>query len=609
MSLSTRKNFFDRKSLILAVAFGVLVFSFSYLCFFFLTPSAQISELTDMKYTYSSREVVNASSVSDWTTIEKIEDVRENADSRYLIIKAVLPSVPEGQLYLRSFNGTARISLEGEVLFDNLQENKLSGSSYIRVPLPENFAGKPIEIVLYSPFSNSFHLGVVPSDFSLFTSTTLPYAGMILCTILFVIAIISLVLCFLTGRHTTQMPACFLLAASVLSFSVILLEYSDLFGDLPFLFCLKICLLHIVSMLCLLETAVRYQLWDSTVEGLLAVNILYALCVAFLNGNVFFVSLLKAGIILQVINAVCILVKFSRQRKPVTATYIAATLVFWIADIVFWYALTAQNLTFQLIALALSTGIYGLITGIRIYPRSEKEKPEIISKNRMQVSETVSETENEEKTADHTIEERSYIVDENMLMAKLKPLVFKKVFGQDRHSLNVAEYTFALCGSMGMSEQAARNIADAAALHDIGKLCVSERILAKLEELSEEEFNEIRRHNIYGYQLLNSEADPFFKMAALVAKEHHEHIDGTGYIGLKGDEISIPARIVAVADVFDALVSLREYKKPWEFDKAADYILEHRQDYFDKDVVDAFFSAKTRIYDIYQSHIEMAGGA
>ena len=189
MSLSTRKNFFDRKSLILAVAFGVLVFSFSYLCFFFLTPSAQISELTDMKYTYSSREVVNASSVSDWTTIEKIEDVRENADSRYLIIKAVLPSVPEGQLYLRSFNGTARISLEGEVLFDNLQENKLSGSSYIRVPLPENFAGKPIEIVLYSPFSNSFHLGVVPSDFSLFTSTTLPYAGMILCTILFVIAI------------------------------------------------------------------------------------------------------------------------------------------------------------------------------------------------------------------------------------------------------------------------------------------------------------------------------------------------------------------------------------------------------------------------------------
>ena len=141
----------------------------------------------------------------------------------------------------------------------------------------------------------------------------------------------------------------------------------------------------------------------------------------------------------------------------------------------------------------------------------------------------------------------------------------------------------------------------AATLHDIGKICVPESILAKTEQLTEEEFCEIRKHNIYGYQLLYSQEDPFLKMAALVAKEHHEHIDGSGYIGLTDTEISVPAKIVAVADVFDALVSQRSYKNPWSFDKAFGYICEHRSDYFDKDVVDAFIRAKDKIFAIYQS--------
>lgn len=104
--------------------------------------------------------------------------------------------------------------------------------------------------------------------------------------------------------------------------------------------------------------------------------------------------------------------------------------------------------------------------------------------------------------------------------------------------------------------------------------------------------------------MLNIDGDPFFNMAALVARDHHEHIDGSGYLGLKGEEISVPARIVAVADVFDALVSPRSYKNSWSFEEACIYIAEHRWDYFDGDAVEAFVKAKADIYDIYRYHLE-----
>ena len=120
--------------------------------------------------------------------------------------------------------------------------------------------------------------------------------------------------------------------------------------------------------------------------------------------------------------------------------------------------------------------------------------------------------------------------------------------------------------------------------------------------ITEEEFEEIKKHNIYGYQLLSSEEDEFFKMAALVARDHHEHMDGSGYLGLKGSDISIPAKIVAVADVFDALVSKRSYKEAWSFEGAVSYLSEHSGDFFDEDVVKSFIDAKDRIYELYLTY-------
>ena len=133
-----------------------------------------------------------------------------------------------------------------------------------------------------------------------------------------------------------------------------------------------------------------------------------------------------------------------------------------------------------------------------------------------------------------------------------------------------------------------------APLHDIGKVGVRDNILLKPGELTEDEFEEMKRHTIYGRDaLLVSEKmlgrDSFLSVAREIAYTHQEKWDGTGYPqGLKGEEIPLSGQLMAVADVYDALISKRVYKPPYPHDTAVAMILEERGSHFDPDVVDAF---------------------
>ena len=164
---------------------------------------------------------------------------------------------------------------------------------------------------------------------------------------------------------------------------------------------------------------------------------------------------------------------------------------------------------------------------------------------------------------------------------------------------HVAEYTQALCGSLEIHPRRTQMIAAAAMLHDIGKVAIPREILLKNEKLTEQEYKEIRQHHHYGFRMLDGSQEPFMKLAARIALEHHEHLDGSGYLGLRGEEISLEARIVAVADVFDALTSPREYKQAWSFEQACSYIEEHSGVYYDPEVVWAFRRAKPRLLELY----------
>lgn len=127
----------------------------------------------------------------------------------------------------------------------------------------------------------------------------------------------------------------------------------------------------------------------------------------------------------------------------------------------------------------------------------------------------------------------------------------------------------------------------AAPLHDVGKIAVSDQILQKPGPLTNEEREAMELHTMYGYELLFEKGNPLLEMAALIALTHQEWMDGTGYPrGLKGDAIPLEGRIVAVADVFDALTSDRVYRAAFPVSRAADLMREARGTHFDPEIID-----------------------
>jgi len=144
-------------------------------------------------------------------------------------------------------------------------------------------------------------------------------------------------------------------------------------------------------------------------------------------------------------------------------------------------------------------------------------------------------------------------------------------------------------------------------LHDIGKVGVPDKILLKPSQLTDEEFHEMKKHTIYGRDAITaaektiSRADNFLVFAKEIAYYHHEKWDGTGYPeALKGDEIPISARLMAVADVYDALISRRVYKPAFRHKKSVAIIQDGKGSHFDPDLVDAFLSISDQFQDVSQ---------
>ncbi|KIL42719.1 hypothetical protein KP77_33490 [Jeotgalibacillus alimentarius] len=174
-------------------------------------------------------------------------------------------------------------------------------------------------------------------------------------------------------------------------------------------------------------------------------------------------------------------------------------------------------------------------------------------------------------------------------LASLKN-VAKKVEGKDRytakHSQRVAEYSVGIARKMKMNTSHLNKLTHAAFLHDIGKINVPEEILNKPGKLTEEEYEIIKQHPADGAEMV---AQTYYKDLAPIIHQHHERLDGSGYPdGLKGDEILIEAKIIAVSDTFDALTEDRVYRKAWTAESALEEIKENKGILYDATVVDLF---------------------
>ena len=156
------------------------------------------------------------------------------------------------------------------------------------------------------------------------------------------------------------------------------------------------------------------------------------------------------------------------------------------------------------------------------------------------------------------------------------------------HIQRMAHYSRLIAQELGLPEEEQEYILSAAPMHDIGKVGTPDHILLKPSRLDAAEMAIMRQHAVIGYNILKGSEARMLQLAAVIAYAHHERFDGSGYPNaLAGDAIPLVGRIVAVADVFDALTSVRPYKKAWTIDEARNYLQENSGSHFDPVCVDA----------------------
>jgi len=155
------------------------------------------------------------------------------------------------------------------------------------------------------------------------------------------------------------------------------------------------------------------------------------------------------------------------------------------------------------------------------------------------------------------------------------------------HIQRVRFYSEELARKIGIAEAEAEEIGYSSMMHDVGKLAIPDRVLKKPGRLDDEELTIMRTHAAKGAEILGD--NPFFKKARDIAHCHHERFDGTGYPrGIKGHDIPLPARIVAVADIYDALSSARVYKEAWTQDEVLVELINISGTHLDPNIVNAF---------------------
>lgn len=196
----------------------------------------------------------------------------------------------------------------------------------------------------------------------------------------------------------------------------------------------------------------------------------------------------------------------------------------------------------------------------------------------------------------------------NEILATQKEVVFTLgAIGESRsqetglHVKRVAEYSYMLAKLYGLSDQDSELLKQASPMHDIGKVGISDTILNKPGKLTTDEFEIMKTHAELGYNMLKHSQREILKASAIVAYEHHEKWDGSGYPrGLKGDAIHIYGRITAIADVFDALAHERPYKAAWPINKIVDLFEKERGKHFEPKLLDIFLSNFERFLEVKQ---------
>lgn len=173
------------------------------------------------------------------------------------------------------------------------------------------------------------------------------------------------------------------------------------------------------------------------------------------------------------------------------------------------------------------------------------------------------------------------------------------------HVIRMSHYTHVLALAAGYSEHEADDLLNAAPMHDVGKIGIPDAILQKNGKLDDQEWAVMRQHAQIGAEIIGEHDSGLLQMARSIALTHHEKWDGSGYPnGLKGEEIPLVGRIVAIADVFDALTSVRPYKPAWPVEEAVALLRRESGRHFDPELVELFLGQMPAILEIKERWAE-----
>lgn len=187
---------------------------------------------------------------------------------------------------------------------------------------------------------------------------------------------------------------------------------------------------------------------------------------------------------------------------------------------------------------------------------------------------------------DNLLLNREIVDTQEELIHRLGDVVESRSNEAGNHIRRMSEVSYMLALAYGMNDDDAELLKQAAPMHDIGKIATPDRILLKPGKLDTEEFQEMQKHPQVGFEILKGSKRPILQAAAIISQQHHEKYDGSGYPnGLAGDNIHLFARIVAVADVFDALTHKRCYKEPWPIDKVKHFMEDAAGQHLDPKIV------------------------
>ena len=171
------------------------------------------------------------------------------------------------------------------------------------------------------------------------------------------------------------------------------------------------------------------------------------------------------------------------------------------------------------------------------------------------------------------------------------------------HILRISDYSAELGRALGLPAEELELLRYASPMHDIGKIGIPDSILQKPGKLTADEWEVMKQHPLIGSRIFSNSSSPLLQAVSVISLTHHEKVDGTGYPrGLKGKEIPLYGRIVALVDVFDAMVSKRCYKSELSFEEGFEHIRSLAGTHLDPDLVETFVRIKERVLAIYQAN-------